>query len=176
VKESEALLGQISEITNCVKNQRFDLALKMFQQIPHLTGRDFTKFVSSKGVLHSSDPHSLDQMSFHDLAGHHFWLNAVGSELRSCLMHYRDCKRRASSTTSACILVPKHKHGAAGSMLHKWSVVMELPTGQMLHVWKDGKLHLEKSRYAMQVLYDPVGSEQLHHVYQDGRVTMQFVG
>jgi hypothetical protein len=28
----------------------------------------------------------------------------------------------------------------------------------------------------MQVLYDPVGSEQLHHVYQDGRVTMQFVG
>jgi hypothetical protein len=28
----------------------------------------------------------------------------------------------------------------------------------------------------MQVLYDPVRSEQLHHVYQDGRVTMQFVG
>src|SRR6476646_2140869 len=28
----------------------------------------------------------------------------------------------------------------------------------------------------MQILYDPVGSEQLHHVYQDGRVTMQFVG
>jgi hypothetical protein len=55
-------------------------------------------------------------------------------------------------------------------------MVMELPTGQMLHVWKDGKLHLKKSRYAMQVLYDPVGSEQLHHVYQDGRVTMQFVG
>jgi hypothetical protein len=52
---------------------------------------------------------------------------------------------------------------------------MELPTGLMLHVKKDGKLHLEKSRYAMQVLYDPVGSEQLHHVYQDGRVTMQFV-
>jgi hypothetical protein len=63
-----------------------------------------------------------------------------------------------------------------GSVLHKWSVVMELPAGQMLHVWKDGKLHLEKSRYAMQVLYDPVGSKQLHHVYQDGRVTMQFVG
>jgi hypothetical protein len=53
----------------------------------------------------------------------------------------------------------------------------------MLHVWKDGKLHLEKSRYAMQVLCNSVGSEQLHHVYpvnhlgdQDGRVTMQFVG
>jgi hypothetical protein len=91
-------------------------------------------------------------------------------------MHYQDCKRRAPSTTSVCILVPKHRHGAVGSMLHKWSVVMELPTGQMLHVWKDGKLHLEKSRYAMQVLYDPVGSEQLHHVYQDGRVTVQFVG
>jgi hypothetical protein len=28
----------------------------------------------------------------------------------------------------------------------------------------------------MQVLYDPVGSKQLHHVYQDGRVTIQFVG
>jgi hypothetical protein len=28
----------------------------------------------------------------------------------------------------------------------------------------------------MQVLYDPVRSEQLHHVYQDGRVAMQFVG
>jgi hypothetical protein len=37
---------------------------------------------------------------------------------------------------------------------------MELPTGQMLHFGKGGKLHLEKSRYAMQVLYDPVGSEQ----------------
>jgi predicted aspartyl protease len=53
---------------------------------------------------------------------------------------------------------------------------MEIPTGQLIHVWKDGKLHLEKSRYAMQVLYDPVRSEQLHHVDQDGRVTMQFVG
>jgi hypothetical protein len=31
---------------------------------------------------------------------------------------------------------------------------MELPTGQLIHVWKDGKLHQEKSRYAMQVLYD----------------------
>jgi hypothetical protein len=159
VKESEALLGQISQMTNCVKNQRVDLSPEMFQQIQQLNGRDFTRFVSSKGVLHSSDPHSLYQMSFYDLAGHHSWLNAVRSELRSCLMHYRDCKRRAPSTTSACILLPKHRHGAVGSMLHKWSVVMELPTGQMLHVWKDGKLHPEKSRYAMQVLYDPVGSE-----------------
>jgi hypothetical protein len=162
-------------MTNCVKNQRVDLSPKMFQQIQQLTRRDFTRFVSSKGVLHSSDPHSLDQMSFHDLAGHHSRLNAVRSVLRSCMMHYQDCKRRAPSTTSACILVSKHRHGAVGSMLHKWSVVMDLPTGQMLHVWKDGKLYLEKSRYAMQVLYDPVESKQLHHVYQDGRVTMQFV-
>jgi hypothetical protein len=144
-----------------VKNQRVDLSPGMFQQIQHLTGRNFTRFMSSKGVLHPSDPHSLDQMSFYDLAGHHFWLNAVRSELRSCLMHYQDCKRKAPSTTSACILVHKHKRGAVGSMLHKWSVVMELPTGQMLHVWKGGKLYLEKTRYAMQVLYNPVGSEQL---------------
>jgi hypothetical protein len=160
-----------------VKHERVHLCPEMFQQIQQLIGRDFTKLVSSKGVLHSSDPHSLDQMSFYDLIGHHSWLNAVRIELRSCLMHYQDCKRKAPSTTSACILVPKHRrHGAVGSMLHKWSVVMELPTGQMLHVWKDGKLHLEKSRYAMQVLYDSVDSKQLHHVYQDGRVTMQFVG
>jgi hypothetical protein len=91
-------------------------------------------------------------------------------------MHYQDCKRKALSTTSACILVSKHRRGVVGSMLHKWSVVMESPIGQMLHLWKDGKLHLEKLRYAMQVLYDPVGSKKLHHVYQDGRVTMQFVG
>jgi hypothetical protein len=124
---------------NCVKNQRVDLSPEMFQQIQQLTNRDFTRFMSSKGILHSSDPHSLDQMSFHDLAGHHSWLNAVRSELRSCLMHYRDCKRKAPSTTSACILVSKHRRGAVGSMLHKWSVVMKLPTGQMLHIWKDGK-------------------------------------
>jgi hypothetical protein len=139
-------------MTSCVKNQRVDLSPKKFQQIQQLTERDFTKFMSSKGVLHSSDPHSLDQMSFHDLADHHSWLNAVRSELRSCLMHFRDCKRRAPSTTSACILVPKHRRGAVGSMLHKWSVVMKLPTAQMLHVWKDGKLHVEKSTYAMQIL------------------------
>jgi hypothetical protein len=57
-----------------------------------ITGRHFMKFVSSKGVLHSFDPHSLDQMSFHNLTGHHSSLNAVRSELRSCLMHYQDCK------------------------------------------------------------------------------------
>jgi hypothetical protein len=51
-------------MTNCVKNQRVDLSPEMFQQIQQLTGRDFTKFVGSKGVLHFSDPHSLDQMSF----------------------------------------------------------------------------------------------------------------
>jgi hypothetical protein len=53
---------------------------------------------------------------------------------------------------------------------------MEIPTGRLIHVWRNGTLHEEKSRYAMQVLYDPVRSERLHHVYQDGRVTMQFVG
>jgi predicted aspartyl protease len=132
--------------------------------------------VSSKGVLHSSDFHSLDQLSFHDLSGHHSWLNAVRSELKSCLLHYQDFKRRPPSTTSACILVPRRRHGSVVTLLHRWTVVMEIPTGQLIHVWKDGKLQQEKSRYAMQVLYDPVRSEQLHHVYQDGRVTMQFVG
>jgi hypothetical protein len=53
---------------------------------------------------------------------------------------------------------------------------MEIPTGRLIHVWRNGTLHEEKSRYAMQVLYDPVRSEQLHHVYQYGFVTMQFVG
>jgi hypothetical protein len=53
---------------------------------------------------------------------------------------------------------------------------MEIPTIQLIDVWKDGTLHKEKSRYAMQVLYDPVQSKRLHHVYQDGRVTMQFIG
>jgi hypothetical protein len=79
------LLGQISQKTNCVKNQRVVLSPEMCQQVQQLTGRHFTKFVSSKGVLHSSHFHSLDQMSFHDLSGHHSWLNAV--ELRSCLLH-----------------------------------------------------------------------------------------
>jgi hypothetical protein len=60
VKESEALLGQISQKINCVKNQRVDLSPEMFQQVQQLAGRDFTKFVSSKGVLHSSYFHSLD--------------------------------------------------------------------------------------------------------------------
>jgi hypothetical protein len=54
-----------------VKNQRVDLSPEMFQQVQQLTRKDFTKFVSSKGVLHCSDFHSLDQMSFHDLTGHH---------------------------------------------------------------------------------------------------------
>jgi hypothetical protein len=40
-------------------------------------------------------------------------------------MHYQDCKRKAPSTTSTCILVPKFRRGAVGSMLHKWTVVME---------------------------------------------------
>jgi hypothetical protein len=33
VKESEVLLGQIGQMTNCVKNQRVDLSPEMFQQI-----------------------------------------------------------------------------------------------------------------------------------------------
>jgi hypothetical protein len=77
------LLGQISQMTNYVKNQRVDLSSEMFQQIQQLIGRDFAKFVSSKGVLHSFDPHSLHQIFFHDLTGHHSWLNAARSESRS---------------------------------------------------------------------------------------------
>jgi hypothetical protein len=67
--------------------------------------------VTSKGVLRSSDFHSLDVMSSHNLSGHHSWLNAGRSELRSSLLQYQDCKRRAPSTTSACILVPKDRRG-----------------------------------------------------------------
>jgi hypothetical protein len=143
------LLGQISQKTNCVKNQRVDLFPEMFQQVQQLTGRDFTKFVSSKGVFRSSDFHSLDEMSSHNLSRHHSWLNAGRSELRSSLLHYQDCKRRASSTTSACILVPRNRRGSVGSIMRRWIVVLEIPTGQLIHVWKDGKLHQEKSRYAI---------------------------
>jgi hypothetical protein len=130
------LLGRISQKVKSVNNQRVDLSPGSFQQDQQLTGRDFTKFVNSKGVLHSSDFHSLDKMSFQDLAGHHSWLNAVRSELRSSLLHYQDCKRRAPSTTSACIQVPRRRHGSVGTMLHRWTVVMEIPTDQLVR-WCD---------------------------------------
>jgi hypothetical protein len=93
------------------------------------------------------------------------------------LLHYLDCKGKAPSTTSACILVPKNRHGSAVvSILRRWTLVLEIQAGHMIYVWRDGKLHHEKSRSAMQVLYDPERSEQLHRVKQDGRVTMRFVG
>jgi NAD(P)H-flavin reductase len=62
-------------------------------------------------------------------------------------------------------------------MLRGWKVVLEIQPGQTIHVWRDGKLHQKKSRHALQILYDPARStELLHHIGQDGHVTMQFVG
>jgi hypothetical protein len=75
------LLGKIKQEKNTVGNERVDLPPDMFQQVQQLTERElFTKFVTSRGVLRSSDFHSLDEMSFHDLAGHHSWLNAAKGE------------------------------------------------------------------------------------------------
>jgi hypothetical protein len=85
-------------------------------------------------------------------------------------------KGKDPSTTSSCILVSKHRRGSANTILRRLTVVMQIPNGQLIHVWRGGNLHEEKMKYAMQVSYDPVRSEQLHHISQDGRVTMQFVG
>jgi hypothetical protein len=95
-----------------VKYQRVEVSPAMFQQGQQLTGRDFTKFVSSKGVLCSFDFHLLDEKSSHNLPGHYSWLNAGRSGLRFGLLYYQDCKRKAPSTTSACILVPKDRRGS----------------------------------------------------------------
>jgi hypothetical protein len=175
--DSEALLGQIKPKIDSKKNEMVDLPPELFHKVQELTRQRFTKFVTSKGVQHFSDFHSLDEMSFHDLAGHHFWMNAARGEWRPCLLHYLARKRKAPSTTSACILVPKIRHSSMVLMLRGWTIVLNIQAGQMVHVWRDGKLHHEKSRHALQVLYDPVRStELLHHISQDGRVTMQFVG
>jgi hypothetical protein len=149
----------------------------MFQQVQELTGREFTKFVTSKGVQHASDFHSLDDVSFHNMAGQHSWLNAARGEWRTAVLHYQACKRKDPSTTSACILLPKIRRGSTVRMLQGWKVVLEIQAGQIVHVWRDGKLHQEKSKHALQFLYDPPrSSELLHHISQAGRVTMQFVG
>ena len=97
------MLGHIKQKIDSVKNERVDLPPEMFQQVQELTGREFTKFVTSKGVHHSSDFHSLDEMSSHNLAGHHSWLNAARGEWKPSLLHYLDYKRKAPSTTLACI-------------------------------------------------------------------------
>ena len=159
-----------------MKTQRVDLTADMFQTVQDLTGREFTRFVTLEGTKRSSDFHSLADVCSQDLVGHHSWLNVGTGELRSSLLHYVSCKGKAPSTTSACMLVPKRRRGSVGTILRRWTVVMDIPTGHVLHVWKDGCLCQEKVKYAMQILYDPVGSEQLHHISQDGKVTMHFVG
>ena len=147
------MLGHIKQKIDSVKNKRVDLPPEVFQQVQESTGREFTKFVTLKGVHHSSDFHSLDEMSSHNLAGHHSWLNAARGDWRPSLLHYLDCKRKAPSTTSACILVPKIRHGSTVFLLRGWKVVLEIQPGQMIYVWRDGKLHHEKSRHALQILY-----------------------
>jgi hypothetical protein len=65
-----------------------DLSPQMFPQVQQI------KFVTSEGVFRSSDFHSLDEMSSHNLSGHYSWLNAGRSELRPDLLHYQDRKGR----------------------------------------------------------------------------------
>jgi hypothetical protein len=89
-----------------------DLSPEMLQKVQHLTGREFTKFVTSKGVLRCSDFHSLDEMCSHNMADHDLWMNAGSGELISYLLHYLDCKGNAPSTTSAYRLVRRYRHGS----------------------------------------------------------------
>jgi hypothetical protein len=153
-----------------------DLSLEMFQQVQQLIGREFTKLVASEGVLRSSDFHSLDEMPFHDLSDHHSWLNAGIAELRSCLLHYQDCKGSGFLYNLGLHIGTEAQTWICEYYITSMDSDIEIPNGQLIHVWQGGNLYKEKTKYAMQVLYDPVQSEQLHHISQDGRVTMQFVG
>ena len=161
---------------NNVKSGQVDLTPEMFQEVQSVTGRDFTKFVHSESSTLSSDFNSLHRVCDENLSGVHSWINVQMSQLRSSLLHYHDCKRKDPYATSACVLVPAVQRGMFREMLKHWTVVKDIRAGTPILTVKDGVSTPTVSKYHMQVLYDPVMTEQLSAVVQDGRVTMHFVG
>lgn len=161
---------------NSVKVGQVDLTPDLFQELQSLTGRDFTKFVQSEGSLISSDFNSLSSVCDQELRGSHSWINVQMSQLRSSLLHYLDCKRRDPYATSACVLVPAKQRGMFRELLRHWTMVKDIPAGTQILTVKDGVSTPTVSKYHMQVLYDPVMTEQLSAAMHDGRVTMHFVG
>src|SRR3569833_2145262 len=148
----------------------------MFQEIQSVTGRDFTKFVHSESSTLSSDFNSLHRVCEQNLCGSHSCSNVQMSQLRSSLLHYHDCKRKDPYATSACVLVPAVQRGMFREMLKHWTVVKDIRAGTPILTVKDGVSTPTVSKYHMQVLYDPVMTEQVSAVVQNGRVTMHFVG
>ena len=164
-----------SEVNELVPG-RLDLTPGQFEEIQSVTARAFTRFVVEKDECLSSDFNSLRNVCDVDLCGSHTWLNVQQSELRSSLLHYLNCKRKDPYATSACVLVPAVRRGVFRELLKQWKVVMEIRKGDAIMTVQDGVSTQTAARYHMLVLYDPVMSEQVSAVLDDGRLVMHFVG
>ena len=69
-----------------------------------------------------------------DVSNEHCWIHPPARCAHEFVMHYRRCKRRSPSTTSACILVPAHyaKSRKGSRSLRGMTMLREYPVGHQL--------------------------------------------
>ena len=161
---------------NKVKSVLVDLTPELFSELQDVTGKYFTKFVSADGMLLSSDFHSLQGLLDQKLRGNHSWLNLQNSQLKSSLLHYKSEKGKDPYATSACALVPVKMRGMFSELFRGWTVIKEITPGTPIITVQNGVRTPTVAKYHMQVLYDPVMTEELAAAMPNGRVTMHFLG
>ena len=82
-----------------------------FDEIQHLSGKQFTVHATCESKSHCSDIptccSSLHSFLEADLAGKHVWINAPFDQLTKYVHRYKAQKARHPCSASACIMIPK---------------------------------------------------------------------
>ena len=166
-----AVLGSTASIAReaCVVpgDVVFDAALVQHWQ--GVTGRVFSVDTYSCKEAHdvsfnascASSDVKVPKQSFTkmDCQGHHVWLDPAPNRVFHMLTHYKECKDKAPSTTSAVIVVPRWNGGSAWrKQLSGMRLLQEYPAGTPLYfeVATQGPgLPRPVLPYPVQLWYDP---------------------
>ena len=94
-----------------------------------------------------------------DCGGCHVWLDPPDNKLHQMISHYKECKLKAPTTTSACIVVPRWVGGSAWRrLLRGMRLLHEYPANTPLYVKLDEngeQITKPGYNYPIQIWYDP---------------------
>ena len=132
-----------------------DLVPTDFELVESLTGRKFSAGVTVAGKSLATDWSSHASFLKSDVSGKHCWINCREVDhLRMHLDHFLECRRKAPTETSACLLL-SHVHAVDRRLLKGWKVVLNLPKGSVIRVGDESGEGFSEQRSVrmMQVLY-----------------------
>ena len=167
---SDVAPGVVASVVPLPLNADRMILPERFSLIERLVGRRFTWDaacnVSGDNALCRNFSSPANSFLSTDVSGQHVWINPPFTMISAFLQHYKRCKQRDPTRTSACILLPKWngdwvKELAGMQMIKEFGIGSVLFSAPALH---GSRRTMPGIPWPVQIWYDPPAVPEQPHV------------